>query len=71
MFSFGCLALAIAGMTVCYSGDMQGNIKLTCSDVSIQGMETCKDQMARIGINMSSTSMVTTVIVPRGTSGNQ
>lgn len=47
MFATGCMSLMVAGMVACYSGDVQGNVKLTCSDATIQGLPTCKEQMAK------------------------
>lgn len=43
----GCIALAIAGMTLCYSGD-----KITCSDISQGQFETCKAQAEKLRIQM-------------------
>lgn len=44
---FGCVALAIAGMTMCYSGN-----KITCSDIEMPGVETCKCQSNRVTLQM-------------------
>jgi hypothetical protein len=63
MFSSGCFALAVASMTACYSGNGQ-NFTLTCSDVQIQGLETCKDQMKRLGAAPMSTTSATIITTP-------
>ena len=61
MFWIGCFALSVAGMTACYSGDAQQNYRLTCSDVKIGSLETCREQSARAGFSASSTG---SVVVP-------
>ncbi len=64
MLTSGCMALAIAGMVACFCGDGK-TTSLTCSDVYIQGLETCKEQSARLGVVSSSTSAIATTIITR------
>lgn len=66
MFASGCLTLLAAGMVACFSSDVQGNVKMTCSDAPIQGLPTCKEQMAKVGAFTTSTGvLVTTTQGPR------
>jgi hypothetical protein len=66
MFSTGCMSLAIAGLVACYSGDGK-TFALTCSDAYIPGLETCKEQFARLGlpVTSSTSSTILPVIIPQ------
>lgn len=58
----GCIALALAGASACFTGDGK-QAQLTCSDVEIMGIETCKDQFKRLG-GVASTSSGSFIITP-------
>ena len=66
MLTSGCLALMAAGMVACFSGGVQGDIKMTCSDAFIQGLPTCKELMAKTlpGVATTSTGTYVTTMVP-------
>lgn len=49
MFQAGCVALVIAGGSLCFSGK-----QITCSDQPIAGIETCKCQAARAQLQMDA-----------------
>jgi hypothetical protein len=53
----GCVALLVGQL--CFMQD-----KITCSDVEIQGIETCKAQFQRLGVATSSTTAATWVTIP-------
>ena len=50
MFPAGCLALALAGAVACFIGQDDGSIKMTCSDLPIPNIESCKEQFANFDI---------------------
>lgn len=59
----GCLALMISGTVACFTG-AGTKITLTCSDSPVAGLETCKEQMTRLGGFASSSTSTIFVVVP-------
>ncbi len=66
MFWTGCLALMIAGGMVCYSGNPPDELKITCSDAQIPGLETCTARAARVGLAIGSTNQIIVTIPAQG-----
>jgi hypothetical protein len=57
MLQAGCVALMMSGSSLCFSSNGTKS-EITCSDIQIQGIESCKDQMRRVGVATSSTLTV-------------
>lgn len=49
MYTAGCVALLIAGQSLCFSGKV-----ITCSDTEIVGVETCRALNARVSRHMDA-----------------